>query len=102
MYPQLYLSQTAYLYLAKHTKGTFGSVEKFALGGASMAVHAKRAEAGMGKLKALLDDILKVVRREGHGAKLRLLSTGGDLALYKRAAGAGKPIGDELLNKFSK
>ena len=43
-YPQLYLSQTPYLYLAKHTKGTFGPVEKADLNGQTMAPHAKEAE----------------------------------------------------------
>lgn len=102
VYPQLYLSQTAYLYLAKHTKGNFGEVEKIALGGANMTVHANRAKTGIGKLKALLDDILIVVRKEGSGAGLRLVSTGGELTLHKRAAGSGKTIGHEILSKFSK
>src|SRR6267154_479875 len=36
VYPQLYLSQTAFLYIAKHHRGTFDSPEKVELGAKSM------------------------------------------------------------------
>jgi len=96
-YPQLYLSQTAYLYLAKHTKDNFGTVEKIKLDGDSMKVYAKQAEVGMAKLKAVLDQVLEVVRKESDGVGLSLVSIGGKLMLYKRKEGTGK----EILSRFT-
>jgi hypothetical protein len=100
-YPQLYLSQTAYLYLAKHTKGNFGAVEKIKLAGDSMKVYAKQAEGGMVKLKAVLDQVLEVVRKESDGVGLSLVSVGGKLMLYKRKEGTGKAVGDDILSRFA-
>jgi hypothetical protein len=100
VYPQLYLSQTPYLYLAKHTRGAFIGVESVQLAGSSMRTHAKRAEAGMVKLKAVLDDILNVVRGEARGVKFSLVCERGRLALYKRKEGTGKIIGSDILSKF--
>lgn len=100
-YPQLYLSQTAYLYLAKHTKGNFTAVEKTRLAGGDMKAYAKQAEAGMGKLKALLDKVLEAVRKEGDGVGLSLVSAGGKLMLYKRKEGTGKALGSAILSKFA-
>ena len=100
-YPQLYLSQTAYLYLAKHTKGNFGAVEKIKLTGDSMKIYAKQAEVGMAKLKAVLDEVLEVVRKESDGVGLSLVSVGGKLMLYKRKERTGKALGDEILTRFA-
>jgi hypothetical protein len=99
-YPQLYLSQTAYLYLAKHQKGSFVTVEKVELGGAGMRRYASEAEAGMGKLREVLKEVLEAVRKEGHGVPLSLVCQGGRLALHKRQAGTGKVVGNEILSRF--
>jgi len=101
-YPQLYLSQTAYLYLAKHNKGNFSAVEKIKLAGDSMKVYAKQAEAGMGKLKTVLDEVLEAVRNESDGVGLSLVSARGHLILYKRKEGTGKAAGDEILSRFAR
>ena len=99
-YPQLYISQTPYLYLAKHTKGTFGPVEKIDLNSQTMAPHAKEAEGAMSKLEVLLGSILKAVRRQGEGVPLSLVYNKGKLQLYKRKEGSGKPIEAEISRKF--
>lgn len=101
-YPQLYLSQTAYLYLAKHNRGNFGIVEKIELAGDSMKVHAKQAEVGMEKLKDVLNQVLDAVRKEGDGVGMSLVSEGQNLVLYKRKPGTGKAVGNEILNRFPK
>lgn len=100
VYPQLYLSQTPYLYLARHTKGTFGAVEKVDLNGETMVPRAKEAEDAMGKLEMLLGSILKAVRRQGKGVPLSLVYHKGKLQLYKRNEGSGKPIEAEISRKF--
>lgn len=100
VYPQLYLSQTPYLYLARHTKGTFGAVEKVDLNGETMVPRAKEAEDAMSKLEMLLGSILKAVRRQGKGVPLSLVYHKGKLQLYKRNEGSGKPIEAEISRKF--
>ncbi|KAI6006617.1 hypothetical protein F5J12DRAFT_927484 [Pisolithus orientalis] len=99
-YPQLYLSQTPYLYLAKHTRGTFGRVEKFQINSKGMAAHAREAEASMAKLEALLSAILKAVRKHGEGVPLSLVYRAGELKLYKRKQGTRQPFGKDILSKF--
>ncbi|KIJ62266.1 hypothetical protein HYDPIDRAFT_158061 [Hydnomerulius pinastri MD-312] len=98
IYPQLYLSQTAYLYVAKHDRGNFRAVERVDLDGVTMKPYAKQAEASMGKLKALLDVILEAVRKQGSGVPLSLVCQGGKLTLHKRKAGSS--IGDGITNRF--
>ncbi|KIO08991.1 hypothetical protein M404DRAFT_22218 [Pisolithus tinctorius Marx 270] len=100
VYPQLYLSQTSYLYLAKHTRGTFGRVEKFQINSEGMAAHAREAEASMAKLEALLSAILKAVRKYGEGVPLSLVYRAGELQLYKRKRGTRRPFGKDVLSKF--
>jgi hypothetical protein len=99
-YPQLYLSQTAYLYLAKHDRGIFREPEKFQLAGPSMKAYAQRARVGMGRLEAVLSAVLAAVRKQGKGLGLSLVCEGGKLALYKRKEGAGIAVGQDILDKF--
>ncbi|KIJ16236.1 hypothetical protein PAXINDRAFT_176296 [Paxillus involutus ATCC 200175] len=100
VYPQLYLSQTAYLYLAKHDRGTFQPVEKVQLNGAVLQSHAKEAETSIGKLKVLLKQILDVVGKEGKKGQLSLVCQGGKLTLYKRTTGSGNPVDEYITKKF--
>ncbi|KAG8905591.1 hypothetical protein FRB99_008589 [Tulasnella sp. 403] len=100
IYPQLYLSQTAYLYLAKHNRGTFTPAEKFKLGSSQMATHASVTQAGMGKLVDGLKQILKAVRKVGDGVGLSLICQRGQLTLYKRQEGAWHSVGSEIRNLF--
>jgi hypothetical protein len=99
-YPQLYLSQTAYVYLAKHTRGNFGDVEKIQLAGDSMKVHAKQAEEGMRKLKVALNQVLDAARKEKDGTGMSLIREGNELVLYRRNPGMGKAVGSEILSRF--
>ncbi|KAG2067547.1 hypothetical protein BDR04DRAFT_1212282 [Suillus decipiens] len=50
IYLQLYLSQAAFLYIAKHECGNFNTLEKVVLGSESMKIHARCAEHGLAKL----------------------------------------------------
>ncbi|KAI6019172.1 hypothetical protein EDC04DRAFT_3093121 [Pisolithus marmoratus] len=100
IYPQLYLSQTPYLYLARHIRGTFGQVEKVQLSAQGTAAHAEEAETAMAKLETLLSDILKAVRKHGRGVPLSLVYRAGKLQLYKRGDGVGQPLENDILDKF--
>ena len=55
----------------------------------------------MAKLNAVLDQVLKVVRKESDGVGLSLVSVGGKLMLYKRKERTGKALGDEILTRFA-
>ena len=99
-YPQLYLSQTPYVYLAKHTSGRFGSVEKIDINGQAMTPYTKQAKDAIGKLQLLLVSILEAARKQGEGRSLSLVYYGGKLKLYKRKEGTGKLIEAEIFGKF--
>ncbi|KAF8132470.1 hypothetical protein EV363DRAFT_108453 [Boletus edulis] len=100
IYPQLYLSQTAWLYMAKHNRGAFEPVEKISLTGKEMRPYAEMMEGSLGKLKNLLKEILKAVREQGEGVPLSLVRQGGTLSLWRRKKGSGKPHGEEVRSKF--
>ncbi|KAI6014620.1 hypothetical protein EDC04DRAFT_2608973 [Pisolithus marmoratus] len=102
VYPQLYLSQTPYLYLAKHSRGTFGRVEKVRINSREMAASTREAEVAMVKLEALLGDILKAVRKHGEGVPLSLVYRAGELQLYKRKDGTRQPFGRDIARKFQR
>ena len=100
IYPQLFLSQTAWLYMAKHSRGAFEPVEKISLTGDEMKPYAEMMEGTLGKLKNLLKAIFKAVREQGEGVPLSLVRQGGTLSLWRRKEGSGKPLGEEIRYKF--
>lgn len=99
-YPQLFLSQTAFLFLAKHTKGRFGHVERYALDGDGLKPHAARAQKTLAKLRDVLEDIQDTVKSHGKGVPLSVLCLDGKLTLHERKAGSGKEISEEVLAWF--
>jgi hypothetical protein len=100
LYPRLYLSQTAFLYIAKHHRGNFNPPEKVELGAENMLPHARHAEQGMVKLKVVLQNILDAVKKEDHRVGLSLVCKNGQLTLYRRQEGTGKALGCEITSKF--
>ena len=100
IYPQLYLSQTAWLYMARHSGGAFEPIEKISLTGDEMKPHAEMMYRSFGKLKNLLKEVLRVVREQGEGVPLSLVRQGGTLSLWRRKAGSGKALGEEITSKF--
>ncbi|KAG8859345.1 hypothetical protein FRB96_004560 [Tulasnella sp. 330] len=99
-YPQLYLSQTPYLYLAKHNRGAFQPAEKYDLAGRDLRMYAERAEIGMVKLRDVLHQVIESVKTEGEGVDLSLVCEGSSLALYRRKAGTGRAVGEDILAMF--
>ncbi|KAG9013884.1 hypothetical protein FRB94_004264 [Tulasnella sp. JGI-2019a] len=99
-YPQLYLSQTPYLYLAKHDRGAFRPAEKYDVAGRDLRPYAEQAEVGMVQLRDALLQILGSAREEGEGVGLSLVCQGEDLALYRRKEGTGRAVGKDILAMF--
>ncbi|TDL16805.1 hypothetical protein BD410DRAFT_730790, partial [Rickenella mellea] len=101
IYPQLYLSQTPYLYLANHLKGEFIDVEKIKTDDKQMERYMMKAEESMGRLRDLLVQILKAVRNEDGDEVFSLVREDGRLALYRREKGSGMSVGKDILQKFA-
>ncbi|KIY64784.1 hypothetical protein CYLTODRAFT_357962 [Cylindrobasidium torrendii FP15055 ss-10] len=102
VYPQLYLSQTAFLYLAKHTRGVFAPPEKYALTGSKLKAHTTRTENHIGKLRQALGQIIKCVvahKSAGGGGLFSLVCKDGQLGLYKREGGT--KLDEEIISKFA-
>ncbi|KAG9013885.1 hypothetical protein FRB94_004265 [Tulasnella sp. JGI-2019a] len=100
IYSQLYLSQTPYLYLAKHKREHFQPAEKHDLAGPELQGYAEQAEAGMVKLQDVLLQILECAKKEGEGMGMSLACQDGSLALYRRKKGTGRAVGKEILAMF--
>ncbi|TDL17770.1 hypothetical protein BD410DRAFT_729467 [Rickenella mellea] len=100
VYPQLYLSQTPHLYLAKHRKGVFMDVEKIPIDGEEMEPYMREVEQRIGKLRDVLVHILKAVR-EDIGTLFSLVCENGRLALCRREKESGMSVGKDILQKFS-
>ncbi|KAG9013886.1 hypothetical protein FRB94_004266 [Tulasnella sp. JGI-2019a] len=99
-YPQLYLSQTPYLYLAKHERGDFMPVERYEITGPELRRYAGQAEVGMVKLRDVLLQILEYAKEEGEGVGMSLVCQGDGLALYRRKEGTGRAVGEDILAMF--
>jgi len=106
LFPQLYLSQTEHVFIAKHSRGVFRGipVSKMRLSdpedGDMVARKAEADHTYLPRLKAMLDDILREVRGVEEGAMLSLVRDGGNLTLYRRTGGTGTRIPEVFLNKF--
>ncbi|KAH8824499.1 hypothetical protein DL96DRAFT_1501360 [Flagelloscypha sp. PMI_526] len=99
VYPQIFFSQTEYLYIARHNDGSFGPVEKHSLTGASLDKHAQSTKASLGKLKDLLESIHNSVLEHGVKTRLTLVCMQGKLGLYHRKG--GKIISGDVLSWFA-
>ena len=75
-------------------------MEKIDINGQAMAPYVKRAKDAMRKLQLLLVLILTAVRKQGERKPLSLVYYEGNLKLYKRKEGTGKPIEVEISRKF--
>ncbi|KAG8898600.1 hypothetical protein FRC00_002592 [Tulasnella sp. 408] len=91
--PQIYLSQTPYLYLAKHTRGEFQPAQR-------ILPDTEKIELQLGRLREALLDIVEVVREQAQGEGLCLICVDRKLELYKRKVGTGREVGWEIMSKF--
>ncbi|KAG8935327.1 hypothetical protein FRC01_003079 [Tulasnella sp. 417] len=91
--PQIYLSQTPHLYLAKHVRGDFQPAQR-------ILPDNDKIELQLGKLREALLDIVEVVREQAQGEGLCLVCVDRKLELYKRKPGTGREVGWEIMSKF--
>ena len=99
-FPQLYLSQTPMLYLARHYRGTFERVQKTGLESVLLASYEKKTKAQLGKVKTLLEQISREARKMGTGVPLSLICQKGRLTLHRRDALAARLLGEEDAKRF--
>lgn len=79
-YPQLFLSQSAHHFLAVHERGRFREVNKRKLESAELKkVAADSIQAGLKKLRRLLDIIKELAIKHGERGRLSLVCQGGEL-----------------------
>lgn len=100
IYPQLYFSQTPSLYVAKHNRGTFFTVDKIALGSERVVRSAAKAEANMRRLRKILGEIVDLVKKSGDGVQLSLVYTDGALALFKQKGRSKRSTSEADARKF--
>ena len=82
IYGQLVLSQTPNLHVARHDRGYFQTLEKFRLGEGKMQVIAEAAEGVMGKVVAILGDMVGITKEYG-GVSFVWSGIGMDVGIWK-------------------
>jgi len=83
-YPQLYLSQTPYHYLAVHRTGTFFSIAKRKIGEKDLVAIESRAQLGFKKLRKVLGEIQTRVKKAGASGRISLVCKDGVLKVHER------------------
>jgi hypothetical protein len=102
IYPQLYLSGTPHLYVAKHFKGAFTTVERHDIYSPALRPYAKAAEEGLGKLVKLLEELSTYLQEAGPGIGFSLVGdVSGDLKLYRRKQGTGRGLTKDIIARFT-
>jgi hypothetical protein len=85
IYPQLYLSQTPWLYKAIHCHGQFYVVKKTQLGSPELADVAERSKLRFQKLKVALQIIKDIVMKSGAQGRLSFVLENRELKVYDRS-----------------
>lgn len=102
IYPQLHLSCTPHLYVAKHFKGSFTAVERYGLRDSALRPYAAAAERGVGKLVQLLEELSSYLQEAGPGIGFSLIGgVSGDLKLYRRKMGTSRGLTKDIIAKFT-
>jgi hypothetical protein len=96
-YPQLYLSKTNYLYVARHARGTFTSVEKHEVMDPEIErAYKPKMEESLGRLLEFLRRLFAALKTTGNGP-WALVCVGGRLMLHKSREG---PLPSWVLERF--
>ncbi|KAF7976192.1 hypothetical protein HWV62_7364 [Athelia sp. TMB] len=83
-YPQLYLSQTAWMYKASHREGCFHDVKKTALGSQELATVAEQSKLRFARLGNALKTIKNIVVEAGPAGRLSFVLENKELIVYER------------------
>ncbi|PVF99869.1 hypothetical protein CPB86DRAFT_265484 [Serendipita vermifera] len=96
-YPQLYLSRTKYLYVARHTRGTFDKIEKLKVTDPEVEkTYQAKMEDSLGRLLEFLRRLFAALKRSENGP-WALLCIDGRLMLHKSREG---PLPSWILGHF--
>jgi len=102
VYPQLHLSGTPHLYVAKHFKGSFTTLQRHDLHSSTLRPYAKVVEQELGKLVKLLGELSTYLQEAGPGIGFSLIGgVGGDLKLYRRKKGTGRGLTKDIVARFT-
>jgi hypothetical protein len=85
-YPQLYLSQTPYHYLAVHRGGTFFSLAKREIGKQDLVAIERRAQLGFKRLRKVLGEIQTRVKKGGTNGRISIVCKNGVLKVHERTS----------------
>jgi hypothetical protein len=88
IYPQLYLSQTPWLYKAIHRDGQFYTIRKTQLGSSELADVAVRSKLRFQKLRLALQVIKNIVIKSGAQGRLSLVLENRELVVFNRRSEA--------------
>lgn len=84
VYPQLYVSQTPWLYMAAHDNGQFHKVTKVGLASREMEEVAEKSNVKFEPLKCALQTIKDIVVKAGPKGRLSFVLEGKELQVYDR------------------
>jgi hypothetical protein len=99
IYPQLYLSQTPWLYTVVHQEGLFHIVKKTQLGSAELDDTVERTKPRLQKLRIALQTIKDMVIESGVGGRLSFVLEDHELKVYERKSQASC-LPDDILAHF--
>ena len=85
-YPQLWLSQTPWLYKASHNDGQFHTLNKTALESPELAEIAEKSKVRFERLRDALRTIKDIVVDAGLQGRLSFVLERGELKVYDRAS----------------
>lgn len=89
-HPQLYLSQTDLLIVARYSRGQFVSIEKYRLQDPLLAQESQHTERALGRLLELFRSLLGTLK-EAHG-NWALVCISGTLYLYQSEEGGPQDV----------
>lgn len=102
VFPQLYLSGTPHLFVAKHFKGSFATLHRYHLHSSSLRQYTEAAEQGLGKLVKSLEELSNYLQGAGPGVGFSLIGgASGDLKLYRREKGTGRGLTKDIVARFT-
>jgi hypothetical protein len=81
-HPQLYLSQTKQVLVARHARGQFVSIEKYQLNDAALRQQLEHTEQTLGRLVEFMRRLFVALKASGSGP-WALVCTNGTLKLHK-------------------
>jgi len=102
VYPQLYLCGIPHLYVGKHFRGSFTTVERYGLRDSALRPYATAAEQGLGKLVQLLEELSSYLQEAGPSIGFSLIgSVRGSLNLHRRRMGSNRGLTDDIIARFT-